>query len=200
MKTLRTLLAPALLLVVLLVAPSPAAYAAEEEPQKQEEAVEPMMAWPLALRDLMLIVEQVQNQFRHACPVDGDHSFIDSWGFPRSGGRRHKGTDIMAARGTDAVAIQAGTIETMGYDRLGGNYIILISWNNNRYYYAHLDAFAEGVSEGQYVASGELIGYVGDTGNARGTPPHIHFEYRPDMGNRVNPYPLLTTICEEAER
>jgi len=129
------------------------------------------------------------------CPVDGAVSFTDTWGDPRSGGRTHEGVDMIAARGTPLVAIETGTIKRMGNGGLGGITIYLTGAGGDQYYYAHLDAWAPGLSVGQAVSVGELIGYVGNTGNAQYTVPHLHFEFHPGGGDPVNPYPLVASLC-----
>lgn len=121
-------------------------------------------------------------------PVAGPHSYTNDWGAPRSGGRTHKGCDVMAPRGTPVVAITSGVVE----QRRGGKaglYVVLRGDNGHVYYYMHLDGFA---ASGR-VRAGQIIGYVGDTGNARGCP-HLHFEFHPNGGGPVNPYPLLRAI------
>ncbi len=130
-----------------------------------------------------------------ACPVDGFSTFTDTWGAPRSGGRSHQGVDMLAARGTPTVAIEAGTIRRMGNGGLGGITIWLTGSTGDEYYYAHLDDWAPGLSVGQSVAAGELIGYVGSTGNASYAVPHLHFEFHPGGGSAINPYPLVKGIC-----
>ena len=125
------------------------------------------------------------------CPITpGKTSFIDSWGYPRSGGRKHKGTDMFASRGEPVYAVQAGTASASN-NSLGGITVHLRS-GGITYYYAHLDSrtFSGTISVGQ----GETLGYVGNTGNAAHTSPHLHFEIRPG-GVPVNPYPTLRAAC-----
>ena len=128
-------------------------------------------------------------------PVDGPHSYINDWGFARSGGRSHQGTDIMAARGTSAVAVVSGRIRRTAYGSgLGGTIIWLDGNNGTSYYYAHLDGIAGGISAGTSVAAGQTIGYVGNSGNARGGACHLHFEIHPGGGAAVDPYATLRNI------
>lgn len=129
-----------------------------------------------------------------ACPVAGAVSFSDSWGAPRSGGRAHKGVDMIAARGTPIVAIFSGRIQRFSNSSLGGKSIYFVSDAGDMYYYAHLDDFAD-VGVGQNVAAGTVIGYNGSTGNAPSYLPHLHFEYHPGGGGAVNPYPLVKGLC-----
>ncbi len=126
------------------------------------------------------------------CPINGPNSFIDSWGFPRSGGRSHEGTDMMAAFDTPVVAIADGTITYVGVGVTAGNWIRLTSNEGDAYWYMHNKKNLASVGK---VRAGELIATVGDTGNAIGGPPHVHFEYHPGDGGPVNPYPLLKGIC-----
>ena len=128
----------------------------------------------------------------HTCPVGPAHSFTDTWGAARSGGRRHQGTDIFAPHGSPVYAVVGGTVRS-SYNRLGGIVIYLNGDDGNEYYYAHN---SENVARtGQRVAVGELIARVGKTGNAQGTPPHVHFELHPGGGSPVNPYPFLRSVC-----
>lgn len=130
-----------------------------------------------------------------ACPVGEPRSFVDSYGAPRSGGRSHKGTDIMAPRDTPIYAYESGRITRMTTNRLGGITLNLRGESGKRYYYAHLDGYVDDLSTGQRVDAGEHIAYNGDTGNARGTPPHLHIEVRPGGGRNVNPYPYMRGAC-----
>lgn len=122
-------------------------------------------------------------------PVDGPHSYINDWGFARSGGRSHQGTDIMASRGTPVVAVVSGRVRRTSYGSgLGGTTVWLNGNNGVSYYYAHLDGIAGGISAGTSVAAGQTLGYVGNSGNARGGACHLHFEIHPGGGGATNPY------------
>ena len=103
---------------------------------------------------------------------------------------------MIAARGTPVVAIYDGFIWRLNPvdTGLGGITIWLQRSNGDRFYYAHLDRLAE-ISVGQQVVAGQLIGYVGSTGNAQDWWPHLHFEYHPGGGAAVNPYPLVRSLC-----
>lgn len=119
-------------------------------------------------------------------PVDGACEYVNSWGFARSGGRSHKGTDIMARRGAPVVAVHDGTIQVRT-SSLGGLTLYITADDGTEYYYAHLDTAI--VRSGR-VTIGQLIGTVGSTGNASASAPHLHFEIH--TPNPVNPYPVLT--------
>ena len=123
------------------------------------------------------------------CPVAGPRSFADTWGAPRSGGRRHEGVDMMAAGGTPLVAVEAGSA-TFKTNRLGGNAVWITGSSGTKYYYAHLSAW-EGSS--RTVSQGDVIGYVGATGNT--SVNHLHFEVHPNGGRAVNPYPYVRAVC-----
>jgi len=125
-------------------------------------------------------------------PITPTCSLRDSFGYPRSGGRRHEGIDILAARGTPIYAVKAGRITALGATWAGplaGNAFTLTMPDDTYFFHAHLDHFAPGIGVGSTVAAGTLIGYVGSTGNA-GTP-HLHLEVHPKGGPAVNPYPIV---------
>ena len=120
-------------------------------------------------------------------PVD----IYDSWGAPRDGGKRpHRGIDIFASRGTGVVAVTDGIISYIGDQPKGGHSLWLTTENGTSFYYAHLDRWAPGIYEGMEVESGDLLGFVGNTGNAITTPPHLHFGIN-HLDEMVNPYPVL---------
>ncbi|MFQ5522551.1 MAG: murein hydrolase activator EnvC family protein [Acidimicrobiia bacterium] len=130
------------------------------------------------------------------CPFTrGRTSFIDTWGAPRSGGRTHKGTDMFAAWNEPVYAVTSGRAYTR-VGGLGGYAIWLIADNGIAYYYAHLASF--NIKSGQRVSQGKTIGFNGNSGNAMGGPPHVHFQLHP--GGRgspaVNPYPTLVGACK----
>lgn len=127
------------------------------------------------------------------CPTGHPVSFIDSWGFPRSGGRTHKGVDMMAAKGTPIYAVADGHVQRAYWNRLGGLSVNFIDSLGHKYYYAHLDSVY--VTDGQQMKVGELMGTVGNTGNAQSTPPHLHFQFHPNNGAPVPPYELTRSLC-----
>ncbi len=121
-------------------------------------------------------------------------SLRSSFGEPRSGHRRHQGIDIFARRGTPVVAAAEGMVVRVGTtDRLGGNTVWVAGKPSTLYYYAHLDGFRRGLRVGEHVEAGEVLGRVGNTGNARTTSPHLHFGVYPAARAfwPVDPTPLL---------
>ena len=126
-------------------------------------------------------------------PVDGveRRQIADTWGGPRRGGRKHEGVDIFAPRGTPVRSTTRGVVLRVGENRLGGLHASVLGPGLQVHYYAHFDRFGD-FDGGDVVASGDVLGYVGDTGNARGTPSHLHYGiYTPSEG-AVNPWPLLS--------
>lgn len=131
-----------------------------------------------------------------SCPMDpGPTHFINDWGFARSGGRTHKGTDLFASYGQPVYAAGPGVV-SLGNGGLGGTTVWLTIDYGVAVYYAHLSGFAPGLNSGDRVSGGQLIGYNGDSGNARGGSPHVHLQLHP--GGRgspaVNPFPTLANF------
>jgi peptidoglycan LD-endopeptidase LytH len=125
-------------------------------------------------------------------PVEGVRhtQLVDSWGYPRPGGRSHRGIDIFAPRGRPIVSTTRGIVVTVGHNQLGGRVVRVFGPGGQWHYYAHLEKFGA-VRPGDVIAAGTVIGYVGDSGNARGTPPHLHYGIYRFQGGALNPYPLL---------
>lgn len=133
-------------------------------------------------------------------PVIGRATYSGDWHAPRDGGLRlHEGTDIFAPLGTPVAASFDGTIGRMwvGANR-GGNALTVRTADSTYAYYAHLAGFATDVRIGTPVRAGDIIGYVGATGNAERTPPHLHFELHPGGGPPVPPVPHLDQWLSEA--
>jgi murein DD-endopeptidase MepM/ murein hydrolase activator NlpD len=127
-----------------------------------------------------------------ACILERPYSFIDSWGAARSGGRRHQGTDVMAPHGARVFAFVNGVVSRESSSTNGGIQLYLQGDNGVEYFYAHLSGYAVGT--GTRVRAGQLVAYNGQTGNARYTAPHTHFEVHL-AGGPVNPYPYLKRAC-----
>lgn len=130
----------------------------------------------------------VTGQALQACPAPGT-SFTDSFGAPRSGGRTHAGVDMMGPYGSPVYAALPGSVSHSSSE-LGGNQAYVYSSGGTYTFYAHLQGYSDASGT---VAAGTLIGYIGDTGNATGTP-HLHFEYHPN-GVLVNPTPYVAAVC-----
>lgn len=127
-------------------------------------------------------------------PVQGRCSFIDSWLEPRPGGRKHEGVDIIGVKGLALYAVADGTITKMyGADAaLSGNALRLTTADGSYFFYAHLDSFAPTIAVGSTVKAGQVVGYLGSTGNTGS--PHLHFEVHPKGGDAVNPYPVVKAV------
>lgn len=125
-------------------------------------------------------------------------SFTDTWGEARADGRTHEGTDILAPKDAYVVAPADSVVSQTGFGANGGNFVYTINPGGERYYFAHLDRYAAGLEAGTILKKGDLIGYVGNTGNASGGPPHLHFCIY--ASGAQNPFPRLTKTFSDAER
>ena len=128
-----------------------------------------------------------------ACPLDQPRSFIDSWGHARSGGRAHRGTDLMGPRGIPVRAITNGVWSIQRPGPSAGLWAILRADNGDHFWYLHLDSHT--VANGARVTAGQQVGTNGSTGNATAGAEHVHFEWHPGGGRAVNPYSLLRSAC-----
>lgn len=131
-------------------------------------------------------------------PVEGVHvrQVADTWGAVRAGGRSHEGVDIFAPSGTAIRAAAPGFVYSIESLSLGGNSVTVVGGGGRRYFYTHMSAFAEELREGQHVTTETVLGYVGNTGDAATTPPHLHFGVYEGPAETcgwraVNPLPLL---------
>ncbi|MCU0697738.1 MAG: M23 family metallopeptidase [Myxococcaceae bacterium] len=164
-------------------------------------ALLPWASWPLRhARLVWSALEYRREPATMTVPVEGvgPKQLASTWHAPRSGGRRHEGADVFAKKGTPVVSAVDGHVWRVGEDRLGGNVVWVLGEGHTLYYYAHLDQFADGLAVGQRVRRGTTLGLVGNTGNARTTPSHLHFGmYR--IGWRgiraVDPVPRLQRLA-----
>ena len=127
-----------------------------------------------------------KNSLPNPLPEQG---LADTWGAARSQGRTHEGIDIFAPRGTPIQSTTQGIVSKVGNNNLGGRVVVVVGPGGAGHYYAHLEDYAD-ISPNDWVNAGDIIGYVGDSGNAKGTPPHLHYGIYIN-GSAVNPYPLL---------
>jgi peptidoglycan LD-endopeptidase LytH len=114
----------------------------------------------------------------------------NTWHAPRPNGRTHEGVDIFARRGTPVLSVAEGIVTRIGENGLGGKVVIVTGRGGRAYYYAHLDRYAPDLAVGDAVHQNTVLGFVGNTGNARATPPHLHFGLYTISG-AINPLPLL---------
>jgi murein DD-endopeptidase MepM/ murein hydrolase activator NlpD len=130
-------------------------------------------------------------------PVHGPASFVDTFGAPRAVVEWHHGEDIFAPIGAPVLAVAEGTVFSVGWNDLGGNRLWLRDNQGNEYYYAHLSAFSPLAVNGARVRAGDVLGFVGNSGDAEATPPHLHFEIHhvallgAGYDGVVNPYKYL---------
>jgi murein DD-endopeptidase MepM/ murein hydrolase activator NlpD len=134
-------------------------------------------------------------------PVDGVTAghLQNTWGYARDGGRHHKGIDIFAPRNTPVRSATEGIVEFKGMKGLGGQVVTITGPGGYRLYYAHLEDFGQ-QETGDWVEAGEIIGYVGNSGNAAISSTHLHYGIYTPGGEAVNPYTFLKTGQPFAER
>ncbi|HEY4581372.1 MAG TPA: M23 family metallopeptidase [Lysobacter sp.] len=149
---------------------------------------QPFLAYPRAV--LALMREPAPTAL--PVPVRGVTAsrIADTWGAPRGAGRGHQGVDIFAPRGTPVVSTTRGLVVSIRDQGLGGRQVWILGPGGERHYYAHLDDWQPGLRERDPVRPGSRLGVVGDTGNARGTPPHLHYGIYTAEG-AIDPLPRL---------
>ena len=139
-------------------------------------------------QQLSLLQQELPTENSLPSPLP-EQSLTDTWGAARSQGRSHEGIDIFAARGTPIQSTTQGIVRKVGENTLGGRVVVVVGPGGAGHYYAHLEDYAD-IAPNDWVNKGDVIGYVGDSGNAKGTPPHVHYGIYIN-GSAVNPYPLL---------
>ena len=179
--------------------PRPAAGPLERpKPAPVEPRVAPGLGGPL-LTPLPPNISAPLSPNGYVFPIYGDSSFSDTWGAPRATTGRHQGTDIFGALGAPVLAVADGTLFSVGWNKIGGWRLWLRDRQGNQFYYAHLAAYTAATREGAEVKAGQVIGLNGNSGDAQGTPFHVHFEIHPVgllplgyVGGAVNPVPYLS--------
>ncbi|HYG42573.1 MAG TPA: M23 family metallopeptidase [Bordetella sp.] len=146
-------------------------------------------AWRAPWHVLRLSLQPIPTSLPVPVAGIGPRQLADTWGAARSAGRRHEGIDIFAARGTPVLSATEGVVTRVGTNSLGGQVVWVLGPGRQMHYYAHLDGYAD-VAPGTLVKPGTPLGHVGNTGNARTTPPHLHYGIY-QAGGAINPYPLL---------
>jgi murein DD-endopeptidase MepM/ murein hydrolase activator NlpD len=149
---------------------------------------QPFMRQPRMLAELSRLPPPAQLPV----PVEGvdTRNIADTWGAPRGRDRLHQGVDIFAPRGTPVRSSTRGLVVDVREGGLGGRQVWVLGPGGERHYYAHLDDWAFALAPGDVVQPGSLLGTVGTTGNARGTPPHLHYGIY-SGGSAIDPYPRL---------
>jgi murein DD-endopeptidase MepM/ murein hydrolase activator NlpD len=139
-----------------------------------DNALAPVLAKPLSVRPKL-------GEAGYVFPVYGNSSFVDTFGAFRADvpGNWHHGDDIFASLGTPVLAVAHGTVFSVGWNRVGGRRLWLQDDRGNEFYYAHLSAYSPLAVDGAIVNAGDVLGFVGDSGDAEGTPDHLHFEIHP---------------------
>ena len=131
-------------------------------------------------------------------PVRGLATYSHDWWFPRygPGWRLHEGTDVFAAAGTEVVSPITGTVK-LADNKLGGTSAWVVADDSSYVYLTHLSGYRDGLTTGMRVEAGEVVGYVGNSGNAATTPPHLHIEFHPGGGGPVDPKPILDQMLQD---
>jgi len=168
------------------------------KPKPKEPRIVPGLGGPL-FRTPPQNISAPLSPRGYVFPVYGDASFSDTWGAPRATTGRHQGTDIFALLGAPILAVADGTLFSVGWNKIGGWRLWLRDRQGNQFYYAHLAAFTPIARDGAEVKAGQVVGFNGNSGDAQGTPFHLHFEFHPVgllplgyVGGAVNPVAYLS--------
>jgi murein DD-endopeptidase MepM/ murein hydrolase activator NlpD len=182
--------------------PEPKARPSTESPPPAAKPAAPRVARkpkvrPRPARPLPLLEPKLTKR-GYVFPVHGPASFTDTFGAPRAVVEWHHGEDIFAPFGAPVLAVAKGTVFSVGFNDLGGNRFWLRDEEGNEFYYAHLAAYTPLAANGAHVEAGDVLGFVGNSGDAETTPPHLHFEIHPvgllglGYDGAVSPYRYLT--------
>jgi murein DD-endopeptidase MepM/ murein hydrolase activator NlpD len=172
------------------------AEAAREAVARELEAAQRRVRGLEALAARQRLIQTARQSGIYSCIMDRRLvSFRDTWGAPRSGGRRHQGTDVMAPFNVPVYAFTSGVVLRRSSSRLGGLSLYLRGDDGATYFYAHLNGYTAAGAAGRRVVAGEHIGFNGYTGNASRSAPHVHFERQSAGGAKQNPFPYLVAAC-----
>jgi murein DD-endopeptidase MepM/ murein hydrolase activator NlpD len=170
-----------------------------DRPQlRPKRAAKPTLIGPLKLHPKLTAKHYV-------FPIYGATSYIDSFGAARSDVSYHHGDDVFGQLGEPLVACADGTIFSVGWNKVGGNRLWIRDAAGNEFYYAHLSAFSTAAVNGAHIRAGEVVGFMGNTGDAEGTPVHLHFEVHPvsllylGYDGAVDPTPYLKAWSHEED-
>jgi peptidoglycan LD-endopeptidase LytH len=160
------------------------------------------LTWPW-LKNALYLGELIAEEPPRTLPVPVQgvsmRAVRDTFGAPRPGDRKHQGIDIFAPRGTPVLSTTRGIVARIGKNSLGGTVVWVLGPGGDRHYYAHLNSVAD-IRTGQRIAPGDVLGTIGTTGNARSTPPHLHYGVYRRANGAINPFPLLTDTDTPAAR
>lgn len=156
-----------------------------------------VLLWP-GIQSALKYADLLRQPALAASSLQGPLSgvrYADTWGGARSQGRRHEGVDIFAPRGTPIRSTTPGVVNRVGENRLGGRTVTVTGPGGYHHYYAHLERYPA-LKVGDWIGVGTVVGYVGDSGNAAGTPPHLHYGVYTPTWTAINPYLLLERGAE----
>ena len=173
------------------------AFGDDERALRRRRAARPPAADGEDLAGSPLTIHPKLTAGHYVFPVYGPTSYIDTFGAGRADVTYHHGDDIFGQLGQPLVACADGTVFSVGWNKIGGNRLWILDEQGNQFYYAHLSAFSTAATNGARVKAGQVVGFMGNTGDAEGTPYHLHFEVHPvsllylGYDGAVDPTPYL---------